>query len=348
MFKRMMAAIVALVMVFNLTACAQKSKRFEAEFLVLFDTVTRIVAYMPDKEGFMGFAQFVYDNLETYHQLYDIYNDYDGINNIKTINDNAGIAPVKVDARIIDLLLLARQMYQKTEGKVNVAYGAVLSIWHRYRTAGIEDPLNAKLPPINQLQAAAAHTNIDNMVIDQSNQTVYLTDPNMSLDVGAIAKGYAVEQVCLLAQREGYTTGLISVGGNVRAIGTKDGDEQDWNVGILSPDTDTEARDNMAIVYLSDRAVVTSGDYERYYTVDGVNYHHIIDPDTLYPAQYYTMITIIGPNSGEADALSTALFCMPLEQARAYVENRDDMEALWVLKSGELVYSSGFTAYTQQ
>ena len=177
MLKRMAAAIISLAMLLNLMACGQRRKRFEAEFLVLFDTVTRIVAYMPDKEEFAVFAQLFYDNLEEYHRLYDIYNNYDGINNIKTINDNAGIEPVKVDQRIIDLLLIAKRMYVQTDGKFNVAYGAVLSIWHNYRTRGMDDPENAQLPPLADLQAAALHTDISDVVIDEANATVYLADP---------------------------------------------------------------------------------------------------------------------------------------------------------------------------
>ncbi len=122
------------------------------------------------------------------------------------------------------------------------------------------------------------------MIIDEGASTVYLSDPKMSLDVGAVAKGYAAEQVCLLARQNGYTSGLVSVGGNVRAIGGKGGDAAPWTVGVRDP----SGEGNLCLVGLNDSSLVTSGNYERYYTVGGKRYHHIIDPDTLFPSEYFT------------------------------------------------------------
>lgn len=101
---------------------------------------------------------------------------------------------------------------------MNVAFGSVLSIWHDYRERGIDDPLSAKLPPMEKLREAAAHTDIDKVVIDEAASTVYLADPEMRLDVGAAAKGYAVERACRAAEEKGIESLLVSVGGNVRAI----------------------------------------------------------------------------------------------------------------------------------
>ena len=206
--KRITSIAISALMLIGSVSCAKKANvRYEAEFLVLFDTLTKIVAYMPDKDEFTAFSQFIYDNLKEYHQLYDIYHDYEGINNIKTINDHAGISPVKVDKRIIDLLALAKEKYKLTNGKFNVALGAVLKIWHDYREAGLDDPDNAQLPPLKDLKAAAQHTNIDDVVIDTVQSTVYLRDKKMSLDVGAIGKGYAVRTGLPPCRTEGIHIG---------------------------------------------------------------------------------------------------------------------------------------------
>jgi len=328
-----------------MTACrAAEPVRYEATFLQLFDTKTTIVAYTADKEEFNRHVQLIYDNLEEYHKLYDIYTSYDGINNLKTINDQAGKAPVKVDKRIIELLKFARQWYDKTGGKVNVAYGAVLRIWHDYRESGIADPDAAQLPPIELLQKASEHTDINKVIIDEEASTVYLEDPEMSLDVGAIAKGYAVEQVSRIAAENGFASGLISVGGNVRAIGAKSKEGQPWNVGIQNPDI-SSSQQNVHILNITDASLVTSGIYERYYTVDGRNYHHIIDPDTMFPSDEYKSVTILCRDSGEADALSTAVFNMSLEEGTELIESIPDIEAFWILSSGEFVYSSHFRDY---
>ena len=334
--------MILLILSLNMVACnSNEKKRYEAEFLLLFDTVTQIVSYSDSKEEFAEYAELIHDNLEEYHQLYDIYNDYDGINNIKTINDHDGIEPVKVDKRIIDLLVFSKDIYKKTNGKVNIAFGSVLKIWHDYRTEGVEDFENAAVPPIDQLEAAAKHTDIKSVIINEAESTVFLKDSEMRLDVGAIAKGYATEQVCKIAMENGFHSGLISVGGNVRAIGSKGDTDQLWNVGIQNPKEEIGQSD-LHVVYLTDVSLVTSGIYQRYYMVNGKSYHHIIDPETLFPSEYYAAVTIITENSGMADALSTAVFNMPFEQGNDFIESLKDTEALWVFNDGEMKYSSNF------
>jgi len=341
--RKLIALTLILILLFDLTACGKtEKKRYEAEFLELFDTVTRIVGYSDSKEEFTDQVQMIHDNLETYHQLYDIYHDYPGVNNIKTINDQAGIAPVKVDQKIIDLLKFSKQAYEMTGGKVNVAFGSVLRIWHDHRTIGIDTPEKATLPSLDELTEASKHTDINQVVVDEENSTVFLKDPEMLLDVGAIAKGYATEQVCQIAQENGFTAGLVSVGGNVRSIGVK-GDGQQWKVGVQNP-YDVNG-DNLSQVYLQDESLVTSGIYERYYTVNGKNYHHIIDPVTLFPAEYFVSVTILCPNSGLADALSTSIFNMPFDQGKDLIESLPDTEALWAFSDGTLKYSSHFQDY---
>ena len=120
-------------------------QRYQGTFLELFDTVTVVLGYASSEEEFNAEVQALRSSLEEYHQLYDIYNDYEGVNNIKTINDNAGGDPVEVDQRIIDLLLFCRDMYERTGGKTNVMFGSVLSIWHDAREYGINNPLEAYL-----------------------------------------------------------------------------------------------------------------------------------------------------------------------------------------------------------
>jgi thiamine biosynthesis lipoprotein len=299
------------------------------------------VGYADSEEKFMEYSQLIYDNLKEYHELYDIYNDYDGINNIKTINDNAGIEPVKVDKKIIDLLVFAKAEYIETNGKTNVALGAVLSIWHDYRTEGTEDPENAKLPSMEELVSAAEHIDINDVIIDEANSTVFLNDKEMTLDVGSIAKGYATEQVSKLAKEKGFVSGLISVGGNVRGIGNKADSNENWNVGIQNPDKESE-NNVLKIVYLSDSSLVTSGNYERYYTVNGKNYNHIINQETLFPSEYFASVSIICKDSGSADALSTAIFSMPYDEGKELIDSMLDTEAMWVFDDGVIMYSENF------
>lgn len=342
MKKKIIYIILLIFLLVGVTACGEKElKRFESEFIMLFDTETRIVGYAKSKEEFTKYSQIIYDDLKIYHQLYDIYNDYEGINNIKTINDNAGIKPVKVDKKIIDLLKFSTEIYEKTNGKTNIAFGSVLKIWHDYRTEGIYDPANASLPPEEVLKEALKHTNFEDMVIDEKESTVFLKDPLMSLDVGAIAKGYATEQASKTVREKGMTSGLLSVGGNIRAINNNVTTKEPWNVGIRNPERSSE-QSVLKVVKLEDKSLVSSGDYERYYIVDDEMYSHIIDPDTLYPPKYFVSVSIICDDSGMADALSTAVFCMTFEEGLEFVNSMPDTEAMWIFSDKSIKYSDNF------
>lgn len=342
LYKRIILIISVILLINTTTACdTNKSIRYEAEFLNLFDTATMIVGYTESKDEFESYTQLIYDELKIFHELYDIYNDYDGINNIKTINDNAGIKPIKVDKKIIDLIKYSKDIYVLTNGKTNIAMGSVLKIWHDYRTEGIDNPLKASLPPADLLEEAALHTDINNVIVDEKNSTVYLSDSNMSLDVGAIAKGYATERVSHVAREKGFTSGIISVGGNVCTLDKKADGNGDWGVGVQNPDKESETQ-TLKIVNLSNKSLVTSGNYERYYTVDGKRYNHIIDSDTLFPAEYFASVTIICEDSGLADALSTAAFTMPLEESKQLIESIPDAVAMWIFNDGSIEYSKDF------
>ena len=313
---------------------APEKKKYNATFLTLFDTVTSIVGYAEDEETFRTMTQNVHDELLVYHQLFDIYNDYEGIDNLKTVNDSAGIAPVTVDRKIIDLLLDCKAYYELTGGKVNVAMGSVLHLWHVARNDGLNDPANAKLPSEEKLKEASLHTDFSCVEIDEAASTVFISDPAVRLDVGAIAKGWSVQQVAETAP-EGL---LISVGGNVCATGLKDESGSQWVVGVQDPDLGDSY---LHTLYLGKESLVTSGDYQRNFAVDGKLYHHIIDPETLYPSAYWRSVTILCEDSGLADALSTALFLLPREEGQKLLDSCDAM-AMWVDGERNVFYSPGF------
>ncbi len=336
----MIRRIFSLVLTaFFVTGCAvpaktAEKKQYQATFLDLFDTVTTVIGYAETEEEFQETAGKIHDELEIYHQLFDIYHSYEGIANLKTINDQAGVAPVEVDRKIIDLLLDCRDYYELTDGKVNVAMGSVLRLWHEAREDGIYDPQQAKLPDESKLKEAAKHCSFDTVMIDEDASMVYLEDPMQSLDVGAVAKGWAVEQVC----RNAPTGLLVSVGGNVCATGSKPEDTP-WVVGIQSPEG--EADEYLHTLYVCQESVVTSGDYQRYYVVDGMKYHHLIDPETLFPGMKWKAVSVVCEDSGLADVLSTALFMLSQEEGQILLEQHSAC-AMWVNLDGEICYSTCF------
>ncbi len=344
-----MAAVLAVLQVLTFASCkASEKEKHSAHYFDYFDTVTTVTAYTETEEEFNALCGEITSLLNEYHRLYTIYNRYEGFTNLVTVNDvtEGKHNVVTVDRKIIDLLLFAKEMYNTTDGKVNVAMGSVLKIWHNYRNRGMDDPSNAELPPMEKLTEAAKHTDINNLVIDEENSTVYIADPRMTLDVGAIAKGYAVEQICLYLESKGVTDVLLNVGGNIRTIGLAGDEATPWKAGIENPDTDNEEKPYIEYVELSGQAIVTSGSYQRFYVVNGENYHHIIDPETLMPGTKYKSVSVITNDSGLGDAFSTALFLMDYEEGMALVEKTENIEAMWVLSDGEQKYSSGFEDYT--
>ena len=310
---------------------ADGPQRYSTVFYDAFDTVTQVIAYCDSEEDFNAQMTALHADLLEYHKLYDIYNDYDGIVNVKTINDNAGKAPVTVDDKILGMLELAQQMYDTTGGKLNIAMGSVLNIWHNYREAALadDDDSNNQLPTQEELTSAAQHCSIGNLVIDDDAKTVYLADPEMSLDVGSVGKGYATEMACQAAEARGLTSALISVGGNLRAIGTKPGGKL-WTAGVENPWSDDPAY--IQAVELADGdSLVISGDYQRYFEYDGVRYAHLIDLTTGYPARYVSSVAVLAraDTGGLADALSTGLFCLPEETGQALAA-QNHYAVLWM------------------
>lgn len=207
--------------------------------------------------------------------------------------------------------------------------GSVLRLWHNARQTGT-------LPQQDALTQAAAHTDFDNVLLDEENATVFITDPHLSLDVGAIAKGWAAQRVA-----ESAPAGmLISIGGNVCVTGPKTTDGAPWTIGIQHPE---DAGQYLHTLLITNGAAVTSGDYQRYFTVAGKNYHHIIDPDTQMPATHWCSVTVVCPDSALADALSTALFLLPLEQGQALAASCG-VQVLWVDTNGSESMTPGFSS----
>ena len=344
--KKLMASLAVFILLVGIIVVryvAKPQQQYSASFLDVFNTSTTVVGYAKSEDAFRKDVSAVKEKLDYYHKLYDIYHSYSGITNLKDVNEQAKNGPVEVSQEIIDLLLLSKEMYAKTDGQMNIAMGSVLKIWHDHREAAERNPENASLPTMEELEEAAKHTDINNLIIDTEAKTVYFADSEMSLDVGSIGKGYAVEQVALYAKELGIEQILFSVGGNIRAVGTK-ADGQTWRVGIQNPDKESESS-YVLRVGLQDLSLVTSGDYQRYYEVDGIRYCHIIDPDTLMPANEFASVTILCADSGMADALSTSLFCMSLEEGMELVQFLEGVEALWLYHDGRQASSPGFEAY---
>lgn len=312
-----------------------------------FDTVSYVYSYANDKEEvFNNNANKVFEILEEYHKLFDIYNiHYDQedkmINNLYTVNKNAGKEPVVVDQKLIDFLLYTKEIYEITNGETNVMFGSVLNIWHKAREKASLLEIY-EVPKLEDLEKANAYTSIELLKIDDEKNTVFIADANARIDVGAIGKGYATEKAGQYLESIGCKAYVLNIGGNLRVIGEKL-DGSGWPTGVTNPRRLTIDDPTYAIrINIKDTSCVTSGDYERYYFCDGKRYHHIIDKDTLMPSEYFSSITILVKDSGLADALSTALFSMSYEDGKALVDTlEEDVEVIWIDLEGNVTYTDG-------
>ena len=313
-------------------------------YFAYFDTASYIYSYADEsEEQFDENCAKLSEILNGYHQLFDIYHEYTGINNLCTVNRLAGGEPVEVDEKLIEFLKYAAELSKTTGGEMNVMLGSVLKIWHEARTLALDEPEKAEVPEKELLQAAAGHTDISLLEIDEEKCTVRITDPEASVDVGALGKGYATEMAAQWLEQQGISSYVLNIGGNIRIIGTRP-DGTGWNTGIKDPyDPQGELARKL---YISDTACVTSGIYERFYTVNGTRYHHIIDKDTLFPAEKFASVTIITPDSALADALSTALFCMSVEEGKELAGRLENVEVLWITCGGEQIATPGLEALT--
>lgn len=333
------------VLVF-LAGCGKENTAYTISNFEAFNTVSSITFYAEKKDGQQEKLQELNALLNEWHQLFDIYNNYEGRCNLKTVNDSAGKRPVKVDGRILDVLEFAIEAEKITDGLCNAAFGSVLTLWHDCREQALAGE-KIKLPDEQALKKAAKHTNILDIIIDRNAGTVFLKEPSMSLDVGAFAKGCAADALAERARELQMESVLINLGGNIKTVGRKmdQGKGSLWTVGVQNPDDTDHYLYKLKIENMS---LVTSGDYQRFFEWNGKRYSHIIDPNTLYPAERYKSVSIYAENSALADVLSTALFIADVDKGKEILEKVGGCEALWICADGSQEMTEGMKELIQE
>ena len=340
--KRILSFCLAILLVVSLGGCAPKQQKFHYQFFDTFDTIIQVVGYAKTQQEFNTYTEFVHERFRQLNDLFDKFEDHGLDNGIAAINAMAGIAPVKAAQEVLDLVQFSLQWQRETDGAVDITMGAVISIWQDYigrYSGGSEE---AVLPPQQELEAAAQLCGSHLLEVDEQAGTVYLKEKGASLDVGAVAKGYATELISQMLLESEMPSFIISAGGNVRLGNPPLDGRKGWGVGIQDPDGAVLGlSDIVETLFIANTSVVTSGDYQRFYTVDGVNYHHLIDPDTLMPGKDFRAVSIITEDSGLADMLSTAAFLMPYDESRAFVDSLEGVDAIWLFPDGSKKYTFG-------
>lgn len=298
-----------------------------------FGTILTITLYGSDKERLKEITENSFAECE---RLENIFSAKLSDSELSKLNEKAAIEPVKVSDELLYLLKEALVYNKLSDGALDVSIGNLIKLWG----IGTE---NERIPDAEELKPYINADGLSYMVIDEENSTVFYTSDIVNIDLGAIAKGYAadcIKQYICDNMEEPY--GILDFGGNIMTIGQK-ADGGSWNIGITNPKSPSEV---YGVVSVKDMCVVTSGNYERYFIEDGVRYHHILNPFTGYPAESGIISsTIIGANSMQCDALSTACYILGVDKALELIDSIDGVEAVFIDNDGKAHTSEGISKY---
>lgn len=307
------------------------------------NTVVKLTLYV--EQDITYNTDEIFEEVETYLDYYTIMSDkytfYVGIMNVYEINENAGTT-VTVDQRLYDLIKFTYDTQEDVVDFYNASLGPVLEVWHDYRDNCNNNQV-CELPPMNLLTDANAYTDPTNVVFDDINKTITM-GTGMSMDLGGVSKGYVSREIIEYLDTLDLPAYLLNNGeSNISIGGTHPVRENGkFVIGITNPENPF---DIYATAYLSDtEQLVTSGDYQKFFDVEGVKYHHIIDPSTLMPTEHSRSVSIIASDPAIADLYSTAIFNMSIEDGQTFVNSIAGLEAIWFGNDGTIYYSENFEA----
>lgn len=271
--------------------------------------------------------------LDEYRRIDESMSTYKETSELSRVNRNAASGPVRVSGELFDLVRRALDLSQESGGAFDITYESVGYLYD-FR-AGIH-------PSQSDIEARLGAIDYRHVRLDADAQTIAFARSGVRINLGGIAKGYAVERGAALLREHGIQHAMLNAGGDTRVLGDRRG--RPWIVGIRHPRAADEVVTRLP---LQDEAISTSGDYERFFEEGGRRYHHIINPLTGEPTQGVLSATVIGPDATVTDGLSTTIFVLGSDRGLALIEEFPDYEAIVVDASGELRYSSGLAAAEQ-
>lgn len=319
--------LVILIIIFWLLSSYNKSvAKTTSKTEIWLDTPCTITIY--DKETSNVLDQ-CFNELE---RIQNLMNVSDTKSEVSKINSSAGIKPVTVSDETYNVIKESIKYSEKTSGEFDISVGPLVVLW------GI-NTVHAAVPSKTSIDSLLPLVNYKNIVLDDTEKSVFLKVKGMSIDLGGIAKGYAGDKVSEVLNKNGVRHAIIDLGGNIVAVGSK-ADGSNWNIGIRNPEIDGDGN-AIGIVKVANSAIVTSGIYERYFKENNKIYHHILDPKTGYPVDNNLLcVTIISDSSLEADANAKA-FCLGLTAGLKYIEEQSGLEAVFITKEKKVYVTDG-------
>lgn len=331
--KKLTILAIFPVIVLTLMACEKEDPRGLAdkpyertEFLL--GTVANIRVYNEGKEEAMDKA---FERVAELDKRFALQNPD---SEISEVNRQAGKMPVEVTEEVFFVMEKALHYAEESNGAFDPTVGAVTSLWN----IGQAD---ASIPDLDELSAALEVVDYNLVELDEENQTIYLQEEGMVLDLGAIAKGYITDEVARILVEEGVNTAIVDLGGDIVMIGNSTrGEDRPWSVGIQNPYGDRG--EILGIVPVSNKAIVTSGIYERAFEEDGKSYHHLMDTETGFPMENnISGISIIADQATDADALANIAFSLGVEDGLVYINNLDGVEVIYITDEKKVFASDG-------
>jgi thiamine biosynthesis lipoprotein len=305
----------AVVLFFRLTAEPSGPVQADSGYRQVMGTIAHIVAVAPNEKRANISIESAFSVLSVVEKL---MSDYDPTSQLSGVNQRAYESQVKVSESLFGVLAAAVEYSKKTDGAFDITIGPVVDVW---RKAAKEQ----SKPTDEELAAAKEKVGYQKLLLDAENRTVKFAVEGMRLDLGGIAKGYAIDRAIEAMRAGGAVGGMVDVGGDIRCFGRRKDETQQWLVGLQNPDVEG---DLLLKLRLNDVAVATSGDYRRFVLIEGKKYSHIFDPAMTTSAKELASVTIIAPTAMQADILATAVSVMGKEKGLELVESTPDTEAI--------------------
>jgi len=316
-----------LASVFFLIACKKPSGDFQTyrETRLLMGTAVQIQAV--SRPGTKDAIRKAFEEINRIEKKMGWRNPQ---SDIARINNMAGRDAISLDREMFDFLRRSLDLCYKTEGAFNIAIGPLSRLWNF-------DGGGEIVPDANSIQRRLVNLDFKKIILDRKNHTISLPAVGMALDLGGIAKGYAVDRAVEILKSCGVSSGIVNAGGDMRLFGTKPQNRL-WHIGIQHP----RKNDGVLLTFkVTDRAVVTSGDYERYFIKEGVRYHHILDSVTGYPASECMSVTVVAETAFLADAMATAIFVQGKVKGFKMLKDQKDLEGIIVASDGKTFITPG-------
>lgn len=323
--KRCQQAVLLLVALAGLSGCSRPSAEFRT--FTYGTMATKLVVTVPDRPSAEADAEAV---AEVFRGVDARMSEWKDTSPLSGVNRSAGLAPAPVPADLREVIRRGIGLGELTGGAFDITWAALWGLWD----FKAEDPA---VPDREEIARRVRLVDYRRIVVDDDAGTVFLPEAGMLIGLGGIAKGYALDRAAAALRELGFRDFLLLGGGQVYAGGTRGG--RPWRVGIRDPRGGPE--DYFATLQVTNASVSTSGDYERYFILEGARYHHILDPRSGMPARGLRSATVVSADATLADALSTALLVLGAEAGMPVVEALEGVDAVLVDEAGEVIVSSG-------